>query len=249
MAGWAWVTGTPNERARAVRAHHRLTPPLAREALRDLFCLTDGGLAAIIHGGDWRPEYQAATAADAPPKPKPTRKGPKGCFQWTDKRLAVLRELWSDGWSAQQIANKLGNPSRNSVIGKVHRLGLMQPRGKRKAQTTRPHDQGGGTIQRIRNKAVSKERATKDWGIRQRLMDKAGRNSGPDPQKPLPQPPEAFSDRAPLNLTLLELTNATCKWPHGDEAPFEYCGHETFGFQPYCPFHQRRSRSPRGLAA
>lgn len=187
--------------------------------------------------------------ADIAP-PNPPRKGPKGCFQWTDKRLAVLRELWSDGWSAQQIANKIENPSRNSVIGKVHRLGLMKKRAKPKIEASLgPRDNGGGTIQRIRNRRPTDDRRAKDWGIRQRLMDKAERKTATEPQKPLPQPPEAFSDRAPLNLTLLELTNATCKWPHGDEAPFEYCGHETFGFQPYCPFHQRRSRSPRGAAA
>lgn len=184
------------------------------------------------------------------PTPKPPRRGPGGCFQWTDKRINTLKQLWGDGVSASNIAKEMGNPSRNSVIGKVHRLGLMKKRAKPKIEASLgPRDNGGGTIQRIRNRRPTDDRRAKDWGIRQRLMDKAGRNSGPDSQKPLPQPPEAFSDRAPLNLTLLELTNATCKWPHGDEAPFEYCGHETFGVQPYCPFHQRRSRSPRGAAA
>ncbi|MEM9990065.1 MAG: GcrA family cell cycle regulator [Pseudomonadota bacterium] len=43
---------------------------------------------------------------------------------WTDDRVEQLKELWSEGLSASQIANKMGGVTRNAVIGKVHRLGL-----------------------------------------------------------------------------------------------------------------------------
>src|SRR3954462_1051819 len=43
---------------------------------------------------------------------------------WTDERVEILKKLWTDGLSASQIANELGNVTRNAVIGKVHRLGL-----------------------------------------------------------------------------------------------------------------------------
>lgn len=45
-------------------------------------------------------------------------------MSWTDERIAKLRKLWDDGLSASQIADKLGNVTRNAVIGKAHRLGL-----------------------------------------------------------------------------------------------------------------------------
>lgn len=46
---------------------------------------------------------------------------------WTDERIALLKQLWTrDGLSAGQIAATLG-VTRNAVIGKVHRLGLVQP--------------------------------------------------------------------------------------------------------------------------
>ena len=45
-------------------------------------------------------------------------------MNWTDDRVELLKKLWSDGLSASQIAAELGGISRNSVIGKVHRLGL-----------------------------------------------------------------------------------------------------------------------------
>lgn len=43
---------------------------------------------------------------------------------WTDERIELLKALYADGLSASQIADELGGITRNSVIGKVHRLGL-----------------------------------------------------------------------------------------------------------------------------
>jgi len=44
---------------------------------------------------------------------------------WTEERLTGLREMWEDGKTASQIAEALGNVSRNAVIGKALRLGLI----------------------------------------------------------------------------------------------------------------------------
>jgi GcrA cell cycle regulator len=46
-------------------------------------------------------------------------------MSWTDERIDRLRELWSQGVTASQIADELGGVSRNAVIGKAHRLGLQ----------------------------------------------------------------------------------------------------------------------------
>lgn len=43
---------------------------------------------------------------------------------WTEDRVEQLKQLWAEGLSASQIANKMGGVTRNAVIGKVHRLGL-----------------------------------------------------------------------------------------------------------------------------
>ena len=45
-------------------------------------------------------------------------------MSWTGDRVATLKKLWADGHSASTIATKLGEVTRNAVIGKVHRLGL-----------------------------------------------------------------------------------------------------------------------------
>lgn len=43
---------------------------------------------------------------------------------WTDDRIAKLKKMWEKGLSASQIAEELGEVTRNAVIGKAHRLGL-----------------------------------------------------------------------------------------------------------------------------
>lgn len=48
---------------------------------------------------------------------------------WTEERVARLKALLERGWSAGEIAEELGDVSRNAVIGKVHRLGLAFTRG------------------------------------------------------------------------------------------------------------------------
>ena len=45
-------------------------------------------------------------------------------MSWTYERVQKLKELWKKGHSASQIANLLGNTTRNAVIGKAHRLNL-----------------------------------------------------------------------------------------------------------------------------
>ena len=40
----------------------------------------------------------------------------------------MLTRLWAEGYSARQIAEKLGGVTRNGVIGKAHRLNLQRGR-------------------------------------------------------------------------------------------------------------------------
>ena len=44
--------------------------------------------------------------------------------EWTDERVEMLKDMWGKGFSARDIAEKLGGVTRNAVIGKAHRLGL-----------------------------------------------------------------------------------------------------------------------------
>ena len=58
--------------------------------------------------------------------------------KWTSDRVKLLKKYWrEDLMSASQIAEKLGNTSRNAVIGKIHRMGISvrktPPHHKRKS--------------------------------------------------------------------------------------------------------------------
>ena len=46
-------------------------------------------------------------------------------MSWTDERIERLKDMWTRGMTASQIADELGGVSRNAVIGKAHRLGLQ----------------------------------------------------------------------------------------------------------------------------
>lgn len=59
---------------------------------------------------------------------------PPGSFDWNVERVELLRRLYADGVSASRIAKEVGAPTRNSVIGKINRLGLRRAT----AQTVRP---------------------------------------------------------------------------------------------------------------
>lgn len=57
-------------------------------------------------------------------------------MEWTDERVALLKDLWAQEMSASEIAKRLGGTTRNAVIGKAHRLGLS-----RKAAPAKPKPQ------------------------------------------------------------------------------------------------------------
>lgn len=53
---------------------------------------------------------------------------------WSAERVEQLKALLEQGFSASQIAAKIGGISRNAVLGKVHRLGLV---GRKKPSTAK----------------------------------------------------------------------------------------------------------------
>lgn len=75
--------------------------------------------------------YQRASASITPePKPVPSVKPPAagtGMIAWSDERVTLLKRLHADGFSASQIAERLGGTTRNSVIGKLNRVDHSPP--------------------------------------------------------------------------------------------------------------------------
>ena len=166
---------------------------------------------------------------------------------WTDDRVEVLKKMWGEGQSASQIAKELGGVTRNAVIGKVHRLGLSNRNG------------GGGTAKAApkdkvktapRAKAAPKAAAAPAADSNRRPVPPPRRAIIPAGQ-PLPPQPSAneISPEAPASvrevekkskkISLMELTERTCKWPVGDPATddFWFCGLAVKTGKPYCEAH------------
>lgn len=144
-------------------------------------------------------------------------------MSWTDERVATLTKLWADGLSASQIAAELGGVTRNAVIGKVHRLGLSGRAKPASSSAKRP--------KRARSGYNSKPRTAGRNGVASK--NNLGISSRPVIEDiPVPECKK---------LDLVELTEKTCKWPHGDPATddFHFCGNNVKEDNPYCEYHCR----------
>jgi GcrA cell cycle regulator len=158
----------------------------------------------------------------------------EGFMSWTDERVELLKKLWADGLSASQIAGELGSVTRNAVIGKVHRLGLSGRAKTPSSSASRPRKPRSATqMLRVSRTPVRGNTALAhayDYDF--------------DPE------PEVIENIIPIGQrrTLLELTEATCRWPIGDPgAPeFFFCGGNSLNGLPYCHYHSRIAYQPPG---
>ena len=158
---------------------------------------------------------------------------------WTDDRVEQLKKLWSEGLSASQIATRLGEVTRNAVIGKVHRLGLAG-----RATVSRPK------AQRPRKNAVARPgkrnkllRYQSPNGAREGFTQFGGAELGAEPfNRTFEELVIPLEERA----SILSLKETSCRWPIGDpqHEDFHFCGKGKLDGLPYCEFHARRAFQP-----
>ncbi|WP_172296369.1 GcrA family cell cycle regulator [Pseudoruegeria sp. HB172150] len=171
-------------------------------------------------------------------------------MSWTDERVELLKKMWSEGQSASQIAKELGGVTRNAVIGKVHRLGLSNraggpaPAGK-PAEAEKPSPKPEAATP-----APKPEPAPEPTPAPAAAAPVARKQIIPAGQPLPPQPsaneisPEALAsvrevEKKAKRISLMELTERTCKWPIGDPATddFWFCGLAVQPGKPYCEAH------------
>ena len=190
-------------------------------------------------------------------------------MSWTDDRVEILKKLWVEGQSASQIAKELGGVTRNAVIGKVHRLGLSNratSSSSSKSDTkSKTSVKSMSDTKRVSNKtSASKVTSANSPSEPRSNVTSLRRQIIPAGQPLPPQPsaneisPEALArvseiEKKAKKISLLELTERTCKWPVGDPATeeFWFCGLPSQAGKPYCeahvgvafqPMSQRRDR-------
>jgi GcrA cell cycle regulator len=169
---------------------------------------------------------------------------------WTEKRTAQFRDLYAQGLSHREIAAALGGISRNSCIGKAHRLGLEH----RARTPKRTPWVAAGVRQRTwqRRQAKANGRAPQARRGPQRLTRYIDERIGAS--KPFVLDEARFvADLAAANpVTLLELQAHHCRFPVGEPGnpakPMMYCGAAKCGedYSSYCAAHHRLAfASPR----
>ncbi len=189
-------------------------------------------------------------------------------MSWTDERVETLKRMWSEGQSASAIAKELGGVTRNAVIGKVHRLGLSnrneeaeqapapaapEPVAERKAdrkpapaaQAPRPEPQPEPAAAPAREEPAEEEPVSPPvfTPVPRRPIVPAGQPLPPQPSANEISPETLASvrevEKRARKLTLMELTERTCKWPIGDPATdkFWFCGLPSQAGKPYCEAH------------
>ncbi|UJW87837.1 GcrA family cell cycle regulator [Devosia sp. SL43] len=171
---------------------------------------------------------------------------------WTDERVETLKKLWMEGLSASQIAGELGEGvTRNAVIGKVHRLKLSA-RAKPTNSTPRARPAARPAPRRVASPSASHSGMSSAANKPRPQMISRPQSIGAtalahDPQMEqqlyvAPAVAELFIPED-KRLSLLQLTEATCKWPIGDPLAkdFYFCGQHSLETGPYCEFHSRRA--------
>ena len=142
-------------------------------------------------------------------------------MSWTEKKVQKLKELWTKGHTASEIAGLLGDTTRNAVIGKAHRLDLEE-RAPSKSKSNSEKREATKSQPRLKGSASRKSK------FNSILLDKN------------------FEAENPTSLE--NLTDKTCKWPsgHPDEENFYFCGRKPVDAFPYCKLHVLYAFQPKG---
>lgn len=175
-------------------------------------------------------------------------------MSWNDDRVELLKKMWSEGQSASQIAKELGSVTRNAVIGKVHRLGLSNRAG---APPVKPAEKAEvrpapkpveppaapAPEPRVEKPAAAAAPAPAAAVAQRPRIVPAGQPLPPQPSANEISPEALASvrevEKKAKRITLMELTERTCKWPIGDPATddFWFCGLAVQPGKPYCEAH------------
>ena len=140
-------------------------------------------------------------------------------MSWNNEKVEKLKDLWDKGHTASQIAEMLGDTTRNAVIGKAHRLNLE---ARAPSKQTSSSDK-----QETRPARKAQQPMSRKSKFKSILLDKN------------------FESEKPTSLE--GLTDSTCRWPigHPDEEKFYFCGRKPIEDFPYCKLHVLYAFQPK----
>lgn len=160
------------------------------------------------------------------------------CGFWTVQRISRLEILWSEDWTCREIAADIGT-SRNSIIGKVSRLGLP-------ARSPKPR--------------MTQEEAKRRRLERQRKYD-AQRNNRPYQVRKIMEAPPTIPGlpvyEGYIGIPFSQLRDLRskesneCRYIAGPvtSADVPACGNPTLPGAPYCPHCTQAMKPPKHTQA
>ena len=154
-------------------------------------------------------------------------------MSWTEQKIQMLKEMWGHGYSASEIAKRLGGLTRNAVIGKAHRLKLSS-----RPSPIKREDEITGSLASAANVMPTMKSTHKRVMLR------------PLPVVPTPptvkqQGKDVFSAIDGIKRTegvaVTKAGDRHCRWPVGDprSPDFRFCGCSAYEGLPYCIDHAR----------
>jgi GcrA cell cycle regulator len=148
---------------------------------------------------------------------------------WDSNRIELMTRCFQAGLSCSQIAGEIG-VTRNAVIGKLHRLGLMRPRALAAAQ-----------VEQRRAAKLAPAKPRRSWRPKRSLSIATQHEML---TAAFPEPRAPGGDIPILNgrgCTLLELGQGQCRWPISSPGAtdFCFCGNEPVDGLSYCAGHAR----------
>lgn len=133
---------------------------------------------------------------------------------WTDDNFATAKRLWNKGYSGEQIRQRIGAPTRNTVIGKLNRAGVTGDRSRVQAAARNP------VLRSIPRKPT----------LTRSVVPKT---------QPLPPPPPPAPGARLVQLE--DLGRHDCRYPFGTAAPYTFCGLPAEEGSSYCKEHKRKT--------
>lgn len=159
---------------------------------------------------------------------------------WTDEMVDDLRTMWKQGMTTAEIGKKLG-VSKNSIVGKVHRLGLSG-----RPSPIKKKDEVEDAKQPEEKKAPKEKHVFTEKPIEAKA-EKVAEKAKPAEKIERKEPKKDFKkncqlselEKNPRAVSLMELDNHTCRWPVGDpkDENFHFCGRKVRIGQTYCDEH------------
>ena len=173
---------------------------------------------------------------------------------WTDEMIERLKKMWEEGLSTGEIGKRLG-VSKNSIVGKVHRLQLVarpspikkkNPNEAPKAKPATKPAQKNAKPTAVKTEPKVKEVAQEPELVQKKQSQPQAtpvKKNTPDKETeafmnvsiPVVQTPKKPGDK----VTVTDLDNHTCRWPIGDpkDENFHFCGAPVRIGQTYCEEH------------